>query len=165
MPEDPELETEKLSEAIHEELEKEGSGFLKRIALTTAVLAGFAAVAALQAGDTVNGPSFSRTNPPGSRPRPRTSGPITRPKGSRPPSRKRQGPPGKRQGSRFQGKFPSRSHATRPSRLESGRRPRRRRRSGTRNPPRPMSSWAGTTGLPTRWRCSRFPSPWAPWPP
>ena len=54
MPEDPELETETLSEAIHEELEKEGSGFLKRIALTTAVLAGFAAVAALQAGDTVN---------------------------------------------------------------------------------------------------------------
>ena len=54
MPEDPEVETEKLSEAIHEELAKEGSGFLKRIALTTAVLAAFAAVAALKAGSTVN---------------------------------------------------------------------------------------------------------------
>ena len=54
MPEDPEIETEKLSEAIHEELEKEGGGFLKRIALTTAVLAGFAAVAALEAGSKVN---------------------------------------------------------------------------------------------------------------
>jgi hypothetical protein len=54
MPEEPEVETEKLSEAIHEEMEKEGGGFLKRIALTTALLAAFAAVAALQAGSTVN---------------------------------------------------------------------------------------------------------------
>jgi hypothetical protein len=54
MPEGPEIETEKLHEAIHEELEHEGGSFLKRIALTTAVLAAFAAVAALQAGATVN---------------------------------------------------------------------------------------------------------------
>jgi hypothetical protein len=54
MPEEPEIETEKLHEAIHEEMEKEGGSFLKRIALTTAVLAAFAAVAALQAGSTVN---------------------------------------------------------------------------------------------------------------
>ena len=54
MPEGPEIETDKLHEAIHEEMEKEGSGFLKRIALTTAVLAAFAAVAALKAGATVN---------------------------------------------------------------------------------------------------------------
>jgi hypothetical protein len=54
MPEGPEIETEKLHEAIHEEMEKEGGGFLKQIALTTAVLAAFAAVAALKAGATVN---------------------------------------------------------------------------------------------------------------
>ena len=54
MPEEPEVETEKLHEAIHEELEKEGGAFLKRIALTTAVLAAFAAIASLQAGATVN---------------------------------------------------------------------------------------------------------------
>ena len=54
MPEGPEIETDKLHEAIQEEMEKEGGGFLKRIALTTAVLAAFAAVAALQAGATVN---------------------------------------------------------------------------------------------------------------
>ena len=54
MPEEPEVETEKLHEAIHEELEKEGSRFLKRIALTTAILAVLAAIAALWAGDTVN---------------------------------------------------------------------------------------------------------------
>jgi Domain of unknown function (DUF4337) len=58
MPEGPEVETERLHEAIHEELEKEeeeeGGGFLKRIALTTALLAAFAAVAALLAGSTVN---------------------------------------------------------------------------------------------------------------
>jgi hypothetical protein len=54
MPEDAEVETEKLHEAIEEELEKEGGAFLRRIALTTAVLAAFAAVASLRAGDTVN---------------------------------------------------------------------------------------------------------------
>ena len=36
MPEGPEIETEKLHETIHEELEHEGGTFLKRIALTTA---------------------------------------------------------------------------------------------------------------------------------
>ena len=54
MPEGPEVETERLHEAIHEELEKEGGGFLKRIALTTALLAGLAAIAALYAGATIN---------------------------------------------------------------------------------------------------------------
>ena len=54
MPEGPEIETEKLHEAIHEEMEKEGGGFLRQIALTTAVLAAFAAIAALKAGATVN---------------------------------------------------------------------------------------------------------------
>ena len=54
MPEGPEVDTDKLHESIHEELEKEGSGFLRRIALTTAVLAAFAAVASLRAGATVN---------------------------------------------------------------------------------------------------------------
>jgi hypothetical protein len=54
MPEGPEIETEKLHEAIHEELEKEESGFLRTIALSTALLAVFAAVSALRAGATVN---------------------------------------------------------------------------------------------------------------
>jgi hypothetical protein len=54
MPEEAEVETEKLHEAIHEELEKEGGTFLKRIALTTAVLAVLAAIASLKAGATVN---------------------------------------------------------------------------------------------------------------
>jgi Domain of unknown function (DUF4337) len=54
MPEGPEVETEKLHEAIHEELEKEGGDFLKRIALTTAILAAVAAIASLLAGATVN---------------------------------------------------------------------------------------------------------------
>jgi Domain of unknown function (DUF4337) len=54
MPESPEVETEKLHEAIHEELEKEGGSLLRRIALTTALLAALAAVASLRAGGTVN---------------------------------------------------------------------------------------------------------------
>ena len=54
MPEGPEIETEKLHEAVQEELEKEGGGFLRQIALSTALLAALAAIAALQAGATVN---------------------------------------------------------------------------------------------------------------
>src|SRR5260370_21674264 len=54
MPETPEVDTDKLREAVHEELEREGSRFLRRIALTTAVLAALAPIAALKAGRTVN---------------------------------------------------------------------------------------------------------------
>src|SRR2546422_11360692 len=55
MPEEPEVDTEKLHETIHEELEREGGGrFLRQIALTTAVLAALASVASLKAGATVN---------------------------------------------------------------------------------------------------------------
>jgi hypothetical protein len=54
MPEGPEIETENLHEAIKEELEHSGGNFLKAIAATTALLAAFAAVAALRAGATVN---------------------------------------------------------------------------------------------------------------
>jgi hypothetical protein len=54
MPEEAEVPTENLHEAIHEELEREGGRFLKQIALTTALLAASAAVASLMAGATVN---------------------------------------------------------------------------------------------------------------
>lgn len=54
MPETPEVDTDKLREAVQEELEREGGRFLRRIALTTAVLAAFAAIAALKAGSTAN---------------------------------------------------------------------------------------------------------------
>jgi len=54
MPEEPEVDTDKLRETVDEEMEKEGGALLRRVALTTALLAAFAAVAALQAGDTVN---------------------------------------------------------------------------------------------------------------
>lgn len=54
MPEGPEVETERLHEAIHEELEHEGGKLLKAIALTTAIFAAIAAMAALKAGGTAN---------------------------------------------------------------------------------------------------------------
>ena len=54
MPEEPEVETERLRELVDERLEHEGGTFLRRVALTTAVLAALAAIAALRAGDTVN---------------------------------------------------------------------------------------------------------------
>src|SRR5262245_39138519 len=62
MPEAPEIETEKLHEAVHEELEREGGRFLRTIALTTAILAVIAALAALQAGATVNDALSSRSD-------------------------------------------------------------------------------------------------------
>jgi hypothetical protein len=56
MPEEPEVETERVREVVAEELERDrkGAGLLKQIALTTAILAAVAAVAALQSGSAVN---------------------------------------------------------------------------------------------------------------
>jgi hypothetical protein len=54
MPEGPEVETETLMEKIHEEVEHDGGALLKRIALSTALFAALAAIAALKAGATVN---------------------------------------------------------------------------------------------------------------
>jgi uncharacterized protein DUF4337 len=54
MPEGPEVETDKLQEEIHEELEHEGGALLRKIALSTAIFAALAAIAALDAGKTVN---------------------------------------------------------------------------------------------------------------
>jgi hypothetical protein len=54
VPEEIEIDTDTLDEKIHEEVEREGGSLLKMIALTTAVFAALAAVAALLAGGTVN---------------------------------------------------------------------------------------------------------------
>ena len=54
MPEGIEVDTDKLREAIHEEFEHEGGRLVKAIALSTSLLAAVAAIAALQAGATVN---------------------------------------------------------------------------------------------------------------
>lgn len=54
MPEGPELESEKLKEAIDSEIEKHEEPFLRWIALATAILATLAALASLKAGATVN---------------------------------------------------------------------------------------------------------------
>jgi len=54
MTEGPEVETERLRETIHEELEHEGGRLIRVIAVTTAIFAAIAAVAALRAGGTAN---------------------------------------------------------------------------------------------------------------
>jgi Domain of unknown function (DUF4337) len=57
MPEEPEVDTDKLREAIDDEIEQEGKGgvrLVRWIALTTAILAALAAIASLEAGATVN---------------------------------------------------------------------------------------------------------------
>jgi hypothetical protein len=54
VPEAPEIDTDRLHEQIEKELERDGGASLKAIALTTALFAAFAAVAALRAAGTVN---------------------------------------------------------------------------------------------------------------
>ena len=55
MPEEIEIDTDKLRETIDEEVERAGGGNLLRwISLTTAILAALAAIASLKAGATVN---------------------------------------------------------------------------------------------------------------
>jgi Domain of unknown function (DUF4337) len=54
MPEESEINVDKLNERVHEELEHESGTLLKTIALTTALFAALGAVAALLAGGTVN---------------------------------------------------------------------------------------------------------------
>jgi hypothetical protein len=54
MTDELEIDTDKLHETIHEELERDGGALLKGIALTTALFAALGAIAALLAGSTVN---------------------------------------------------------------------------------------------------------------
>src|SRR5258708_33895548 len=54
MPEEIEIDTDKLPEAIHEEVEKEGGALLRTVALTTALFAAVAAIGSLEAGGTGN---------------------------------------------------------------------------------------------------------------
>src|SRR5437868_2521744 len=54
MPESAEIDLDKVREAVDKELEREGGGLLRAIALSTALLAAIAAVASLLAGSTVN---------------------------------------------------------------------------------------------------------------
>ena len=54
MAEEIEIDTDKLRESIGEELERESGTLLRVIAVSTAVFAAIAAIAALQAGSTVN---------------------------------------------------------------------------------------------------------------
>ena len=54
MPEEIEIDTDKLRETIDEELEHSASTLLRTVALTTAIFAAAAAIASLEAGSTVN---------------------------------------------------------------------------------------------------------------
>jgi len=54
MPEEGEIDLDRVREAVDEELEREGGALLRVIALSTALLAAVAAIASLLAGSTVN---------------------------------------------------------------------------------------------------------------
>jgi hypothetical protein len=54
MPDEPEIDTDKLREAISDEIDRESGDLLRTIALSTALFAALAAIVSLQAGSTVN---------------------------------------------------------------------------------------------------------------
>jgi hypothetical protein len=54
VPESPDIDTDPLREQIHEGIKRDTGASLKAIALTTALFAVFAAIAALRAAGTVN---------------------------------------------------------------------------------------------------------------
>lgn len=54
MPEEIEIDIDKLRETIDQEIERESGSLLRQIALTTALFAALAAIASLEAGGTVN---------------------------------------------------------------------------------------------------------------
>jgi hypothetical protein len=54
MPEEIEVDTDRLREAIDSEIEKSNAGILRIVALSTAILAAITAVVSLHAGSTVN---------------------------------------------------------------------------------------------------------------
>lgn len=54
MPEEIELDTDKLRETIDDEIEKSGGAMLRWVALITAILAAITAVVSMRAGSTVN---------------------------------------------------------------------------------------------------------------
>src|SRR5579859_570984 len=54
MPEEIEVDTDRLRETIDEEMEREGGGLLRKVAMSTALFAALAAIVSLQAGSTVN---------------------------------------------------------------------------------------------------------------
>jgi hypothetical protein len=54
MPEEIEIDTDKLRETIDEEIERSGAPLLRLVALTTAILAAVTAVVSLHAGSTIN---------------------------------------------------------------------------------------------------------------
>src|SRR5512144_578191 len=54
VPEEIEIDTDKLRETIDSEIERQGGALLRWISLTTALLAALAAIGSLRAGATVN---------------------------------------------------------------------------------------------------------------
>jgi hypothetical protein len=54
VPEEIEFDTDKLRETIDDEIEREGTGMLRLVAMTTAILAAVTAIVSLHAGSTIN---------------------------------------------------------------------------------------------------------------
>ena len=165
MPEGPEVETDKLHEAIQEEMEKEGGGFLKRIALSTAILAAFAAIAALKAGATVNEALLLKTESTRLQAQASDQWAYYQAKGLKAAVQEATAASWKPQGSPCQESCASSRSATPRNRQRSRNPPKRKRRSGTKNPPRRITCFIITICSPTPWHSSRFPSPSAPWRP
>ena len=150
MAEGPELETEKLQEAIHDTLEREGGRFLRRIALTTAILAAFAAVASLEAGATVNEALLLKTEATRDQAEASDQWAYFRRKASKPRCRRRRA----RRGSRWTNRHPPSLTGTPNGTVASSKRFRRKRKRrsepATRNPRKLTGCSNATMDLRTR---------------
>jgi len=159
MPESPDIDTDKLREAVHEELGREGGGFLRRIALTTAVLAAVAAIAALKAGSTANEALVLKTEATRLQAEASDQWAYYQAKGIKLAVAQAT------EGSAHRRTCSKRSAATRPNKTKS--KPRRKPSSAsvTRARAKPIICSTSTTASRTRSRCFRSPSPWVPWQP
>src|SRR6266699_3868372 len=165
MPETPEIETDKLRESVQEELGREGGPFLRRIALTTAVLAAIAAIAALKAGSTANEALVLKTEAARLQAEASDQWAYYQAKGIKLAVAQATEAPWRAQGKRPPEDVVERSSATLPTRKRA--KPRRRAwsASGTRGRARQTISSTSTMASRIRLLCFRWPSRWGRWRP
>ena len=137
MPETPEIETDKLDEKIHEELERAGGSLLKAIALSTALFAALAAVAALRAGSTVNEALVLKTEATRLQAEASDNWAAYQAKGINPRSSRHRSRHGSRLANSRHRHSPTSASATPASRLQSSGSPVKRKLSAIRSQPRP----------------------------
>ena len=163
MPEEIEVETERIDEQIKEQLEREGGSLLKTIALTTALFAALAAVAALRAGGTVNEALLLKTEATRLQAEASDQWSAYQAKGIKSAIQQAAESSWIARANRRPPPFPMNDSATRANKRTWSASPVTKNVSATKDRSRRMSCSIGTIDLPTVSRCSRSPSHWELW--